>query len=149
MKCPFCSSSDLKVIDKRESDDNSNRRRRECQKCSKRFTTYETIEMVQIYITKKDGRREQYSRDKILKGVIRACEKRPISIDKIESLVSEIEAEIYSLESNEIKSTTVGDIIMKHLKILDEIAYIRFASVYREFRDIKELEKELKSLKDK
>ncbi len=147
MKCPFCSSSELKVVDKRVSDDDTNRRRRECLKCGKRFTTYETIEMVEINVVKKDGRRESFNRDKILKGITKACEKRPISAQRIEATVSEIEAEVYNQESNEIKSTVVGDIIMKHLKQLDEIAYIRFASVYRQFKDLDEFENELKNLK--
>ena len=147
MKCPFCSSEDLKVVDKRQSDDESNRRRRECLKCGKRFTTYERIEMVEITIVKKDGRREPYIRDKILKGINRACEKRSISSEKIQTTVEEIEAEIYGQESTEIQSSKIGDIIMKHLKKLDEVAYIRFASVYRQFKDLEQFENELKDLK--
>jgi len=146
MKCPFCGSTDLKVIDKRESNDDSNRRRRECSSCSKRFTTYERIEMIDIKIVKKDGRREPFDRDKILKGLVRACEKRPISEEKIQSTLEDIESEILKLDTQEIKSTVVGDIVMKYLKKLDEIAYIRFASVYREFKDLKEFESELKTL---
>ena len=146
MKCPFCGSTDLKVIDKRESNDDSNRRRRECSSCTKRFTTYERIEMIDIKIVKKDGRREPFDRDKILKGLIRACEKRPISQEKIQETLEDVESEILKLDTQEIKSTVVGDIVMKHLKKLDEIAYIRFASVYREFKDLKEFESELKTL---
>ena len=147
MKCPFCGSNELKVIDKREADEECNRRRRECLKCNKRFTTYERVEMVEIYVIKKDGRRELFNRDKILKGLVKACEKRPISKERIEATVNDIEAEILNQEKTEIKSTQVGDLIMKHLKELDEIAYIRFASVYRQFKDLDEFEKELKGLK--
>jgi transcriptional regulator NrdR len=147
MKCPFCGSTELKVIDKRESVDDSNRRRRECIKCSKRFTTYERIEMIEITVVKKDGRREPFNRDKISKGITKACEKRPVSGEAIQDVVDKIEAEILSSESAEIKSTAIGDLIMKHLKKLDEIAYIRFASVYREFKDLKEFENELQTLK--
>lgn len=147
MKCPFCSSTELKVIDKRESVDDSNRRRRECLKCGKRFTTYERIEMVEITVIKKDGRREPFNRDKISRGITKACEKRPVSGETIQDVVDKIEAEILSSESTEIKSTNIGDLIMKYLKKLDEIAYIRFASVYREFKDLREFENELKTLK--
>jgi transcriptional repressor NrdR len=147
MKCPFCSGSELKVVDKRSSDDESNRRRRECLDCGKRFTTYERIEMVEITVVKKDGRREVFNRDKILKGVLKAVEKRPISMEQVQALVDEIEAEILRQEKSEVDSGIIGDIIMRHLKDLDEIAYIRFASVYRQFKDITELENELKKLK--
>jgi transcriptional repressor NrdR len=122
MKCPFCGSSELKVVDKRESDDDSNRRRRECLKCSKRFTTYERVEMVEIIVVKKDGRREPFNRDKILKGLLKACEKRPISTEHIEATVNEIEAEILNQEKPEVTSTYIGDLIMQHLKQMDEIA---------------------------
>ena len=147
MKCPFCNSTDLKVIDKRESVDDSNRRRRECLKCGKRFTTYERIEMVEITVVKKDGRREPFNRDKISRGLTKACEKRPVSNEAIQEVVNTIEAEILSRDNNEIKSTEIGDLIMIHLKKLDEIAYIRFASVYREFKDLKEFENELQTLR--
>jgi len=149
MKCPFCGSSELKVVDKRESNDDSNRRRREClnPKCAKRFTTYERVEMIEINVVKKDGRRELFNRDKILKGILKACEKRPISNETIQATVDEIEADILNQENTEIKSTFVGDMIMKHLKTLDEIAYIRFASVYRQFKDLDEFENELRTLK--
>jgi transcriptional repressor NrdR len=147
MKCPFCGSKDLKVVDKRESDEDTERRRRECNSCGKRFTTYERVEMLDLKIVKKDGRREPYNRDKILKGVIKSCEKRPVSSEQINKLVDDIEAELFRMEANEIPSATVGDIVMKHLKKFDEIAYIRFASVYRQFKDIHDLELELKKLK--
>src|SRR3989344_3952359 len=146
MKCPFCASSELKVIDKRQSDDESNRRRRECLKCGKRFTTYERVEMIEIKVVKKDGRREAFNRDNILKGLVKACEKRPISQEMIAATLDDIESEILNLDSQEIKSTEIGDIVMKHLKQLDEIAYIRFASVYREFKDLSQFENELKNL---
>jgi len=147
MKCPFCGSKDLKVVDKRESDEDTERRRRECNSCGKRFTTYERVEMIDLKIVKKDGRRESYNRDKILKGVIKSCEKRPVSIEQINKVVDEIEAELFRMEATEVQSTVVGDIVMKHLKNFDEIAYIRFASVYRQFKDIHDLELELKKLK--
>ena len=147
MRCPYCSNPDLKVTDKRESEDNTNRRRRECLKCGKRFTTYEHIQLGELLIVKKDGRRETFSREKILRGLVKACEKRPISRDVLEKIVDEIETELLNGDSMEIKSDVIGNMIMQSLKDLDEIAYIRFASVYREFKDIKELEKELKHLK--
>jgi transcriptional repressor NrdR len=147
MKCPFCGSKDLKVVDKRESDEDTERRRRECNACNKRFTTYERVEMLELKIVKKDGRRESYDRDKMLKGIVKSCEKRPVSSEQINQLVNEIEAELFSMEANEVLSTTLGDIVMKHLKKFDEIAYIRFASVYRQFKDIHDLELELKKLK--
>ena len=147
MKCPFCGSKDLKVVDKRESDEDTERRRRECNACNKRFTTYERVDMPELKIVKKDGRREPYNRDKILKGITKSCEKRPISSEQINKTVEEIESELYKMESNDIPSNVLGDLVMKHLKKLDEIAYIRFASVYRQFKDIHDLEKELKSLK--
>ena len=147
MKCPFCGSKDLKVVDKRESDEDTERRRRECNSCSKRFTTYERVDMPELKIVKKDGRREPYDRDKILKGITKSCEKRPISSEQINKTIEDIESELYKMESNDIPSHVLGDLVMKHLKKLDEIAYIRFASVYRQFKDIHDLEKELKNLK--
>lgn len=147
MRCPFCSSSELKVIDKRVSDNESNRRRRECLKCGKRFTTYERVEMIEIKVVKKDGRREPFNRDKILKGLLKACEKRPIGEEIIQATLDDIESEILNSETQEIKSTEIGDIVMKHLKKVDEIAYIRFASVYREFKDLSQFENELSNLK--
>jgi len=147
MKCPFCGSNDLKVIDKRESVDDSNRRRRECSSCNKRFTTYERIELIDLKIIKKDGRREPYDRDKILRGITASCNKRPVSPEAIREAVDKIEAEIFSMDTNEVKSTVVGDLVMKYLKTLDDIAYIRFASVYRQFKDLEELEQEVQSLK--
>ncbi|HYD03754.1 MAG TPA: transcriptional regulator NrdR [Alphaproteobacteria bacterium] len=146
MKCPFCGSKDLKVVDKRESDSDTYRRRRECNSCGKRFTTYERVEL-ELKIIKKDGRREPYDRAKLLKGISKSLDKRPIGSDKINAMVDDIEAELFRLEKTEIEGDVVGEVVMKHLKELDEIAYIRFASVYRQFKDIKDLEKEIKSLK--
>ena len=147
MKCPFCGSNDLKVIDKRESVDESNRRRRECSSCGKRFTTYERIEIIDLKVIKKDGRREPYDRDKILKGITASCNKRPVSPEAINESVDKIEAEIFGMDTNEVKSTAIGDLVMKQLKILDDIAYIRFASVYRQFKDLDDLQQEVQNLR--
>ena len=147
MICPYCSSADTKVIDKRPSDDKTFRRRRECDKCSKRFTTYERIEIVPLTIIKRDGRREEFDRNKIRIGVMKACEKRPINQEKIEKIVDEIENELRNMDSTEIKSKIIGDMVSERLKSLDEVAYIRFASVYKKFKDIESFEKELKELK--
>lgn len=149
MKCPYCSSEGLKVVDKREADDNSTRRRRECLSCEKRFTTYERIESVELVVVKKDGRRERFSREKIKAGILKACEKRPVSAEKIDKIVNDIEAELRSYDSIEIPGSKVGELVMKKLKALDKIAYIRFASVYREFEDLESFEKELKKLEKK
>ena len=147
MKCPYCNSEETKVIDKRPSDDKTFRRRRECDKCHKRFTTYERIEIVPLTVIKKDGRREDFDRNKIRIGVMKACEKRPITQEKIEKIVDEIENELRNLDTIEIKSKTIGDKVIEKLKELDEVAYIRFASVYKKFKDIESFEKELKELK--
>ncbi|HLC86346.1 MAG TPA: transcriptional regulator NrdR [Candidatus Nanoarchaeia archaeon] len=146
MKCPFCSYSETKVLDSRESEDLT-RRRRECLKCEKRFTTYERVESVQVYIIKKDGSREMFDREKLKKGVMKSCEKLPISLEKIENVINKIESRIRSLDSNEVSSKQVGEEVMKHLKSLDKVAYIRFASVYREFADIDDFKKEIHLLK--
>ncbi len=147
MICPYCSSDATRVIDKRPSDEKTFRRRRECEKCEKRFTTYERIEMVPLTIIKKDGRREEFDRNKIRIGIMRACEKRPINQEKIEKIVDEIESELRNMDSVEIKSKIIGDMVSEKLKLLDEVAYIRFASVYKKFKDIESFEKELKELK--
>lgn len=147
MKCPFCSSPESKVVDKRETDnDEITRRRRECLSCNKRFTTYERIELASIIVIKKDGIRQQFDRQKILKGLIKACEKRPVSHGQIEKVVDDIENELRNMGTPEISSILIGEKIMEKLKELDEIAYIRFASVYREFADLTSFEKELKTL---
>jgi len=148
VKCPFCESLGTSVIDKRLNDSiNINRRRRECGKCGKRFTTYERIEWNNPTVIKKDGRREQFDRNKVLNGILKSCEKRPISRQAIEKTVDDIEQEVRDKNKKEISSKLIGELLMKKLKSLDKVAFIRFASVYREFTDIKSFENELKSLK--
>ena len=137
MKCPFCNAIDTKVVDSRSSDDNSSiRRRRQCEVCSKRFTTYEKLETIPIIIVKKDNTRETYDRSKIEAGIIRSCHKRPVSRDNIKLIVDEIENAIFSIEEREIPVSVIGELVMSKLKDLDEVAYVRFASVYREFKDV-------------
>ncbi|MBW2992710.1 transcriptional regulator NrdR [Candidatus Woesearchaeota archaeon] len=148
MKCPYCSGNDTKVLDKRETEEDLvTRRRRECLKCQKRFTTYERVELADIMIIKKDKNRETFDRDKLKAGIIKACEKRPISAEQINTVVDKIEAKIRNMDSTEIETTKIGDLVIKELKKLDKVAYIRFASVYREFEDIGEFAKEVKNLK--
>ena len=147
MKCPYCGSDDTRVIDSRPADDNySIRRRRICDNCSKRFTTYEKVETIPLIIIKKDNNREQYDRAKIESGVLRACHKRPVSATQITQLVDEVENEISTLEDKEIPSRVIGEIVMKKLKDLDAVAYVRFASVYREFKDVSTFMDELAKL---
>ena len=149
MKCPFCNHLENRVIDSRLSKDGDiTRRRRECVQCDKRYTTYERIEEILPMVVKKDGRREQFDRLKIKAGVQRACEKRPVSVEKLDQLISEIERYYLDRGDREIQSQDIGATVMVKLKELDEVAYVRFASVYREFKDIGEFMKELKSLKD-
>lgn len=147
MICPYCGGEDTRVIDKRASDDKTFRRRRECEKCHKRFTTYERIEIVPLTVIKRDGRREDFDRNKIRIGIMKACEKRPISQEKIEKVVNEIENELLNMDTTEIKSKIIGNLVIEKLKDLDEVAYIRFASVYKKFKDLESFEKELKELK--
>src|SRR3989344_1377260 len=147
MRCPYCSSGESRVVDKRESSPGITRRRRECQKCKKRFTTYEKVEILDLSIIKKDGTREAFDREKLEKGIRRACEKRPIGQEKIDKIVSEIEAELLNKKAKEVSSREIGELVMKKLKKLDKVAYIRFASVYREFEDINSFEEELDKLK--
>lgn len=149
MNCPYCQNRITKVLDKRDSDfsKNTTRRRRECLKCKKRFTTYERIDGLELMIVKKDGRREMFDRSKLLRGIQKACEKRPISGDEINSIANAIELELRNQDSTEIKSTIIGNIVMNKLKSIDAVAYIRFASVYREFADVASFENELKQLK--
>ena len=135
------------MVDKRESSPGITRRRRECQKCKKRFTTYEKVEILDLSIIKKDGTREAFDREKLEKGIRRACEKRPIEQEKIDKIVSEIEAELLNKKAKEVSSREIGELVMKKLKKLDKVAYIRFASVYREFEDINSFEEELDKLK--
>ena len=150
MKCPFCSSENTRVIDSRPADDNSSiRRRRMCDDCGKRFTTYEKVETIPLIVIKKDNTREQYDRSKIEGGVLRACHKRPISVNEINQLVDDVETEIFNREEKEIPSSMIGEIVMDHLKDLEAVAYVRFASVYREFRDVNTFMSELKKLLDK
>lgn len=147
MNCPFCNSSKTRVVDKREvGSGTTTRRRRECQECKKRFTTYERVESSDIYVIKKDGRREPYDRNKLRTGISKACEKRPISQDKIDEIVDNIEGSLRRLRSVEVKSQEIGERVMEELKRLDKVAYIRFASVYREFADITDFQRELKEL---
>ncbi len=147
MKCPYCSYAETKVTDKRDSDEvGITRRRRECLKCEKRFTTYERVENLDLVVVKKDGRREQFDRKKLLTGIHKACEKRPVSTEDIEKKVDEIEAEVRKLEGKEISSKEIGELVMRKLKGLDKVAYIRFASVYKEFDDLETFKKELEKL---
>ena len=147
MKCPYCQNTETKVTDKRDAEDfNATRRRRECLKCSKRFTTYEKIETSNLVVVKKDGIKEQYSREKLKKGLKKACEKRPVSEEKIDSEIDAIEMQLIKNENGEISSKDIGELAIKALKKLDKVAYIRFASVYREFTDLQDFEEELKKL---
>lgn len=151
MKCPFCGFVNDKVVDSRESKEaDSIRRRRECLKCEKRFTTYERIDEIPYMVVKKDGRREKFDRQKVLSGVLRACEKRPVSMGKMEQIVNDAEAFVIDSAERERKTSEVGELIMNRLKKLDKVAYVRFASVYMDFKDVKEFMHELKDLlKDK
>ena len=147
MKCPFCSHENTRVIDSRPAEDNNSiRRRRVCDECGKRFTTYEKIETIPLIIIKKDNNREAYDRAKIEAGVLRACHKRPVSAQQITTLVDEVENEIFNREEREIPSGTIGELVMNKLKDLDAVAYERFASVYREFKDVNTFMDELKSV---
>lgn len=147
MKCPFCGSDNTRVIDSRPADDNTSiRRRRLCDDCGKRFTTYEKVETIPLIIIKKDNNREQYDRAKIEAGVLRACHKRPISASQINHLVDEVETDIFNREEKEISSTLIGEIVMDKIKDLDSVAYVRFASVYREFKDVDSFMSELKKM---
>ena len=147
MKCPFCGDENTRVIDSRPADDNNSiRRRRICDECDKRFTTYEKVETIPLVVVKKDDNREPFDRSKIEAGVLRACHKRPISINKINQLIDEIETEIYSREEKEIPSEVIGEMVMEKLKELDMVAYVRFSSVYREFKDVNTFMDELKKV---
>ncbi|MDE6920532.1 MAG: transcriptional regulator NrdR [Lachnospiraceae bacterium] len=147
MKCPFCNHENTRVIDSRPAEDNSSiRRRRACDVCDKRFTTYEKVEAIPLVIVKKDDNREAYDRSKIETGVLRACHKRPVSTDRIEDLVDEVEADILNRGEKEISSRVIGEQVMNKLKDLDAVAYVRFASVYREFKDVNTFMDELKKV---
>lgn len=147
MKCPFCNQDNSRVVDSRPADENSSiRRRRLCDSCGKRFTTYEKIETLPLTVIKKDQTREQYDRGKIEAGVMRACYKRPIPIQRIREMIDEVEMEIFNLEEREIESKVIGEIVMDKLKDLEAVAYVRFASVYREFKDVNTFLNELKKI---
>ena len=150
MKCPYCGSTNTRVIDSRLVDENSSiRRRRMCDQCEKRFTTYEKVETIPLIIVKKDNTREQYDRSKIEAGILRACHKRPVSADQITELIDAVETEIFNMEEKEIPSSVIGELLIDRLKDLDAVAYVRFASVYREFKDVNTFVNELKKMLDK
>ena len=147
MRCPFCGHPEDKVVDSRESTEGESiRRRRECQKCEKRFTTYERIDEIPYMVVKKDGRRERFDRQKVLNGLMRACEKRPVSIGKLEQIVNEAETYVIDSPERERKTSEIGQLIMEHLKKHDKVAYVRFASVYLDFKDVREFLSELQDL---
>jgi len=146
LDCPYCGSTDFKVTDKRSSPEGI-RRRRECLKCEKRFTTYERVEKSELYVIKKDGRREKFQKEKLVAGIFRAFEKRPVAQEKINNMIAEIEKNLRKIGKNEVKSSAVGELVMKKIKKLDNVAYIRFASVYRDFKDINDFKAVLKQVK--
>ncbi len=149
MKCPFCGAKDTKVIDSRPADNNSIRRRRECIVCSKRFTTYEKVESVPMMVVKKSNIREMYDRDKLSAGIYRACHKRPIPASEITAVIDDIETRILSRDEREINSSEIGEMVMEGLRGLDDVAYVRFASVYREFKDVDTFIREIEKLAKK
>ena len=147
MKCPYCSSENTRVIDSRPADDNNSiRRRRMCDECGKRFTTYEKVETIPLIVVKKDNNREQYDRAKIEAGVLRACHKLPISVAEMNQLIDDVETDIFNREEKEIPSLVIGELLMEKLKNLNAVAYVRFASVYREFKDVETFMNELKKM---
>ena len=147
MICPFCTHQETKVVDKREgSDGKTTRRRRECLKCARRFTTFERVQTLDLLVIKKDGKREVFDRVKLRGGIIKACEKRPISAQEVEKILDQVEADLRKKNTNEVSSKKIGELVIRRLKKLDEIAYIRFASVYRQFADLSDFEKELAKL---
>lgn len=146
MKCPYCGKENTRVIDSRPTDDSSIRRRRQCDECGKRFTTYEKVETLPLIVVKKDNNREPYDREKIVAGIVRSCHKRPISMKQINDMVDDSEGQIFNMEEKEIPTTTIGSIVMDKLKDLDEVAYVRFASVYREFKDVNTFMDEIKKI---
>ncbi|MFI2856682.1 transcriptional regulator NrdR [Paenibacillus sp. JSM ZJ436] len=150
MKCPYCGFAGTKVLDSRPANENKSiRRRRECEQCSRRFTTFEMVEETPLMVIKKDGSREEFSREKVLRGLIRACEKRPVSADQLDQLVSEVEKSLRNTAAAEVESREIGELLMEQLYPVDEVAYVRFASVYRQFKDINMFMKELKTLLSK
>jgi transcriptional repressor NrdR len=147
MRCIYCGSNEDKVIDSRSvQDDSVIRRRRQCMRCGKRFTTYEYIEELQIMVIKRDGRRQPFDRKKMLAGIIKACEKRPVSVEKMEDICNEVERQVMKKHSREVASTKIGELVMEKLKGVDDVAYVRFASVYRQFKDVEQFLSELKEL---
>lgn len=147
MMCPYCNNTDTEVVETRDSEDlSSTRRRRECSKCTKRFTTYERVESVTLIVIKKDGKKEQFDREKLKSGILRACEKTIVGIEEIEKIVDEVDRELRGLDSVEIESKKIGQMVAGRLKKIDKIAYIRFASVFRRFLDVEDFEKELQKL---
>ena len=150
MKCPFCGEDDTRVIDSRPADENmSIRRRRQCDKCQKRFTTYEKVEAIPLVVIKKDQTREPYDRTKIEKGVFRSCHKRPISVPQMNHLVDQVEAKVFSKEEREIQSSNIGELEMRYMEALDAVAYVSIESIYREFKDVDTFMEELKKILDK
>ena len=147
MKCPYCKHTESKVIDSRPTvDGESIRRRRTCQKCGKRFTTYETIETSSLMVIKKDGSRQQYDREKLMRGIVKACQKRPVTKAQMDALLSDIEQKLYSRMENEVSSMTIGEMVVERLVDIDEVSYIRFASVYRDFQDVDSFMAELRRI---
>lgn len=147
MKCPYCNELDTKVIDSRPAEDNSSiRRRRQCERCGKRFTTYEKLETMPLMVIKKDNTREAYDRSKIEAGIVHSCHKRPVSPQQIGSMIDEIENQIFNMEEREVPTSAIGELVMEKLKHVDEVAYVRFASVYRQFRDINSFMEELNKI---
>ena len=150
MRCPFCNQDNTRVVDSRPIEDsNAIRRRRMCDVCGRRFTTYEKVETIPLIVIKKDMNREQYDRSKIETGILRACHKRPVSVNQINQLIDEVETEIFNMEEKEIPSNVIGELVMDKLKDLEAVAYVRFASVYREFKDVNSFVEELKKVLDK
>ncbi len=149
MKCPFCQHKDTDVIDTRDTDDFRIRRRRECSKCKRRFTTYEEIEHEDLFVIKKDGRREKFDRRKLMGGIDKACEKRPVSREQIETMAAWVEGRLRKSDTREVTTSVIGELVMERLRKIDDVAYIRFASVYRSFTDIDSFEKALRILKTK
>lgn len=147
MRCPYCEHPDTRVIDSRPTEEgHAIRRRRECDNCSKRFTTYEKIEDITFMVIKKDGRREAFDRNKVFNGILRACEKRPVPVGEIEKIVDDIERGLNNMMEKEVQSKLIGEVIMEHLKAIDEVAYVRFASVYRQFKDVNTFVAEIEKL---
>ncbi|MDP4012181.1 MAG: transcriptional regulator NrdR [Candidatus Nanoarchaeia archaeon] len=149
MRCPYCKSEETSVVDSRDTEENAIRRRRQCEKCDKRFTSYEHIELSNLSIIKKDETRQEFDREKLKRGLLKACEKRPVSTEAIENAVNEIESTLRKKEETEVNSKIIGELVMKKLQKLDKVAYIRFASVYKEFTDVEAFQEEIKKLLSK